>query len=237
MFWKKRREPDKPGFQHYVAIGLSMNLPRVFEEKAKQKDFPALYRSLMELLASETFIMGCMIGTCRSDIITGIYRQNGEDYEQSMAIARDGLSKMIAVGEQRGEISLNALASSFARPEISILPKDNPVKGISIEVINSLAVPFLFGCILGHDHPQRFLEMLNKSFQEIDVFLFPIGWLSIYGSLVEEGDRSFLLNTNGLDEMRSAHENGTLPQKLVSIYRGIALKMVRDYELTVGLLK
>jgi len=103
MFWKKRRKPDKQRFQHYVAIGLSMNLPRIFEERAKQKNFPTLYRSLMELLASETFIMECMIGTCRSDIITGIYRQNGDDYEQSMGMARDGLSKMIAVGEQRGD--------------------------------------------------------------------------------------------------------------------------------------
>jgi len=119
---------------------------------------------------------------------------------------------------------------------MSILPKGAPAKAISIEAINSLAAPFLFGCIFGHDHPQQFLEMLNKryqEYQEIDIFPFAIGWLSIYGSLVEGADCSFLSNTNGLDEMRSAHENGTLPQILVSINHGIALKMVRDYELTV----
>jgi hypothetical protein len=74
-----------------------------------------------------------MIGTCRSDIIIEIFRQNDENYEQLMEVTRNGLSKIIAIGEQRGEISLNALASSFKKPEMGILPKDDPAKGLSIE--------------------------------------------------------------------------------------------------------
>ena len=83
--------------------------------------------------------------------------------------------------------------------------------------------------------------MLKKRFEEAiksgPYTFFVVGMLSIYSPLIEEGDRSFLLNTNGLDEIRLAYENGTLPQKLVSIYQNIASELVRNYELTVGLLK
>jgi hypothetical protein len=241
MFWKGKKGSDKLRFQHYVPIRLSENLPKIFEKKAKEKNYSEIYKDFIQLLASETFIIACMIGTCRSDIITEIFKQNDENYEQLMEVTRNGLIKIIAVGEQRGEISLNALASSFKKPEMGILPKDDPAKGLSIEVINSLGAPFLFGYTFGHDHPQLFLEMLKKRFEEASksgpYTFFVVGMLSIYSPLIEEGDRSFLLNTNGLDEIRLAYENGTLPQKLVSIYQNIASELVRNYELTVGLLK
>ena len=241
MFWKKKKGADKLGFQHYVPIMLSDNLPKIFEKKEKEQRLSEAYKIFIQLLESETFIIACTIGTCRPDIITGIFRQNGGDYKQLMEEAHNGVSKIIAAGEQREEISLNALASSFKKPEMDILPKDGPAKVVPIEVINSLGIPFLFGYTFGHDHPQLFLEMLKKRFQEaIEITPYThyvLGMLSIYSSLTEEDDRSFLLNTNGLDEIRLAYENGTLPQKLVSIYQNIASKLVRDYELTVGLIK
>ena len=241
MFWKKKRGPDKLRFQHYVALRLSTNIPAISERKASSKKYSEIYKDFMQLLASETFIIVCMIGTCRSDIITGIFRQNDEDYEQLMEVTRNGLTKIIAVREQKGELNLNDLASLFMKPEMAILPKDGLAKDLTIEVINGLGIPFLYGYAFGHDHPQRFLEMLKKRFQEANKIgpntFFMVGMLSIYGPLIEEDARSFLLNTNGLDDVRLAYENGTLPQKLVSIYQNIASELVRDYELTVGLLK
>ena len=100
---------------------------------------------------------------------------------------------------------------------------------------------FLFGYTFGHDHPQRFLEMLKQYFQEENKTgpntSLIVGMLVIHSTLIEEDARSFLLNTNNLDDMRLAYENGTLPQKWVNIYQNIASKLVRDYESTVGPLK
>ena len=238
MFWKKKGGADKLRFQHYVPLRLSTNIPTILERKAKENNYSEVYKNFRQLLASETFIIACMIGTSRSDISTGIFRQNDENYEQLMEATRDGLTKIIAVREQKGEINLNELASSFMKPEMDILPKDGLSKDLTIEEINSLGGIFLFGYTFGHDHPQRFLEMLKKRFQEPDTIglntFFIVGMLSIYGSVIEEDDRCFLLNTNELDDIRLAYENGTLPQKWVSIYQNIASKLVRDYELTVG---
>lgn len=237
MFWRKK-EPDKLRFQHYVVLRLSTNIPTILEKKAKENNYSQIYKDFIQLLASETFIIACMIGTCRSDIITEIFRQNDENYRQLTEIIRSALTKIIAIREQKGEINLNDFARLFVKPEMGILPKNDPAKDLSIEVINSLNAPFLYGYTFGHDHPQRFLEILQKRFQEANKMgpstYFIVGWLSIYSSLIQEDDRSFLLNTNGLDDIRLAYENGTLPQKLVSIYQNIAFKLVRDYELTVG---
>lgn len=235
MFWKKKRGTDKLLFQNYVPLRLSINIPTILERKAKKRNYSEIYADFRQSLANETFTIACMIGTCRSDISTGIFAQNDKNYEQLMKVIRDGLTKIIAVIEQKGEINLTKLASSFMNAEMDTLPKYGLSKDLTIEEIKSLGGIFLFGYTFGHDHPQRFLEMLKKRFQEPDTIglntFFIVGLLAIYGSVIEEDDRCFLLNTN---ELRLAYENGTLPQKWVNIYQNIASKLVRDYELTVG---
>jgi hypothetical protein len=241
MFWKRKRRLDKLRFQHYVALRLSTSISAVLEKKASSEKYREIYKDFMQLLASETFVMACMIGACRPDIITGIFRQNDEDYEQLMEVTRDQVTNITAAREQKGELNLNDLASLFTKSVIDIMPEDGLSKDLTIEEINSLGGTVLFGYTFGHGHPQRFLEMLEKRLQEANKIgpntFFIAGMLSIYGPLLEEVDRSFLSSTDEFDGIRLAYKNGTLPKKLTYIYQNIASGLVSDYESAVGPLK
>lgn len=238
MFWNKRRDPDRLRFQHYVPLRLSTNIPAILAKKANEEDYSEAYKNLRQLLASETFVMACTIGTSRPDIVTDIFRQNDASDEQLMEVTRDGLEKIVASIEQKGEINLNRLASSFMTSEAGMSPERGLSADLTIEEINNLGRIFVFGYTFGHDHPQRLLEMLKSRFQQPDTAgvntALIVGMLSIYSSIIEKDDECFLLNADDLDGMRLAYENGTLPEKWVSIYQNIASKLVRDYELTVG---
>jgi hypothetical protein len=124
---------------------------------------------------------------------------------------------------------------------MDILPKGSPAKDLTIEQINGLGVPFLAGYIFGHDHPKRFLEMLEDRFRGANRIgpntFFIVGMLLIYGAIIEEGDRCFLLNTDGRDDIRLAYDDGILPQRLVSIYQNIGSRLVKEYESSVSPLK
>jgi hypothetical protein len=237
VFWMRKKESKKLRFQHYVPITLAMNIPKVLEKKAKEKH-AEVYRDLMRNLGSETFIIASMIGICRPDIMPGIFRQNDSNYEQLMETTRDGLTKIVALREQKGEINLNDLASMFLKPEIEILPKGNLAQGLTTEVVDSLGAIFLFGYTFGHDYPQLYLEMLKKRIQEANKTgpntFFTMGMLSVYSAFIEDDELSSLLNTNGLNEIRLSYDDGTVSQKWISIYQRIASELVRNYELAAG---
>lgn len=241
MFLKKNRGSEKLRFQHYVVLGLSANIHVVLESKTSSKNYSEIYKNFVELLQSETFIIACMIGAHHPDIITGIFKQNDEDCAQLIEMTRNCLSRIIKIREQKGELNLNDLASLFIRPEKEIFSKGDLVKGLTTKAINKLSTTFLFGYIFGHDYPQRFLEMLEKRFQETNktgpnIFAI-VGMVSVYAPLIEEDDRSFFWSTGALDRIQLAYDNGTLPQRLVRIHQNIASKLVKDYELTISPLK
>lgn len=119
--------------------------------------------------------------------------------------------------------------------------KGDPAKSLPNEIINSLGIPFLFGYTFGHDHPNLFLEILEKRLQEANPTglntLFIVGLLSIYSPLIEEDDRSLLSNAIRFDTIQTAYEKEALPQRLVSIYQNIASELIDKYELIAGPLK
>ena len=238
MFWKRKKEISGLGFQHYVPLRLSENLPGIFKQKAKENNYADIYKTYIQLLVSETFIIAGMIGCCRPDIITGIYKQNEKNHEKLMKVTRNGLNQMIDAMKKRGEFSLTSFASSFKRPEIYVLPKGNSGKEIPIEIISILGIPFLFGYTFGHDYPKLFFELLEKRLQELikkePNTIVVIGFLSIYSSLIEDVDRSLLLDIVRYSNDHLPNEEKVIHQKIISIYQEIAIKLAEEYEQTVG---
>lgn len=244
MFWMRRKVPDKLRFQHYVPITLSMSIPKTLEKRAK-KDHAEIYGTLMQSLESETFIVGAMIGARIPQIMNTIFAQNGSDSEQLIEATRDGLAKLVAVIEQRSEANLNGLASSFKKPEIEVLPEGNLSRGLPPATLNSLGMVFLFGYTFGHDYPQLYLEMLKKRIEDANKTgpstLFIVGMLSIYSGLIDDAQRSSLLNSakvnvsgDELSELELSYKHESLPDKWAEIYQSIASKLVKNYESAVG---
>lgn len=238
MFWKREKKPDRIRFQHYVPLALCTDLPALFEKAANSERCSEIRRDAVALWASEVFVMASMICACYPDAITGIFRQNQSDHEQTTELIRDGLARVIAARGREAETKLSVLASSFIEPVMAVLPKDSVATGLTAVMIEQSGSTFLFGCVFGHDHPKGYLRMLEESVREANKIgpnrFFKAGFLSIYHSLVEEADLSFLLDSGNL---RSAYENGTLPERFVSIYRSMASRLVSSYESEFGSLR